>query len=315
VEDLFALSSLVRGERRDGRMSTYLALTFDVPAEVADLAAWLLHEEEAGGVEIRDHEILPPPGMQPLPEGRTQVIGFFEGEVDGDEVSARVRARLEEEAAGGEIRVGVSRVKDEDWAETWKLHFQPLHVADRIWVLPPWEKVPAGQLAVVIEPGMAFGTGGHATTALCLEGLVEVMERRPGAAVLDLGCGSGILGIGACKLGAGRVVMVDNDPIAVQVAKENAEKNDCPAIETSGTAIESIGARFPVVVANILAVTLIDLVASVVATVEAGGELLLSGILVSQMDDVVRAYEERGLVLREKRTRGDWALVWMERKA
>jgi len=296
-------------------MRTYLALTFDVPDELADLASWLLHEEEAGGVEIRDHEILPPPGMKPLPAGRSQVIGFFEGEVDGDEIAARVRDRLEEEGAAGEIRVGVARLKDEDWAETWKLHFQPLHVAGKIWVLPPWEKVPEGELAVVIEPGMAFGTGGHATTALCLEGLVEVLARRPGAAVLDVGCGSGILGIGACKLGAGRVVMIDNDPIAVQVATENAEKNGCPAIETSGTPVEEIGERFPVVVANILAVTLIDLAEAIGATVEAGGELLLSGILVGQMDDVVRAYEARGLRLRETRTRGDWALVWMERPA
>lgn len=294
-------------------MRTYLALTFDIPDELADLAAWLLHEEEAGGVEIRDHEILPPPGMKALPAGRSQVIGFFEGEVEGEEIAARVRDRLEEEAAGGEIRVGVARLKDEDWAETWKLHFQPLHVADRIWVLPPWEKVPEGQLAVVIEPGMAFGTGGHATTALCLEGLVEVFERRPGAAVLDVGCGSGILGIGACKLGAGRVVMVDNDPVAVQVAKENAEKNGCPAIETSGTPVEAIGASFPVVVANILAVTLVDLAEPIAATVEEGGELLLSGILVGQMDDVIRAYVARGLRLRDQRTRGDWALVWMER--
>ncbi|WP_373046424.1 50S ribosomal protein L11 methyltransferase [Vulgatibacter sp.] len=294
-------------------MRTYLALTFDVPNELADLAAWLLHEEEAGGVELRDHEILPPPGMKPLPEGRSQVIGFFEGEVDGEAIADAVRSRLEEEAMGHEIRVGVSRLKDEDWAETWKLHFQPLHVAGKIWVLPPWEKVPAGSLAVVIEPGMAFGTGGHATTSLCLEGLVEVLERRPGAAVLDVGCGSGILGIGAKLLGAGRVVMIDNDPVAVQVAKENAAKNGVPEIETSGTGIEAVAERFPVVVANILAVTLIDLVRPIVATVEAGGELLLSGILVGQADDVIAAYEKNGMRLRDRRTRGDWALVWMER--
>jgi len=294
-------------------MRTYLALTFDLPAALADRAAWLLHEEDAGGVEIRDHEILPPPGMQPLPEGRAQVIGFFEGEADGEAIAARVRAALEEEREAGEIRVGVSCLRDEDWAETWKLHFRPLHVADRIWVLPPWEEAPEGALTVVIEPGMAFGTGGHATTALCLEGLVEALDRRPGAAVLDVGCGSGILGIGACRLGARRVVMIDNDPVAVRVARENAEKNGCAAIEVSGTPVEAIAERFPIVVANILAVTLIDLAAPIADTVGPGGELLLSGILTRQIDDVVRAYEARGLALRERRTREDWALVWMER--
>jgi ribosomal protein L11 methyltransferase len=295
-------------------MRHYLALSFDVPEALADLAAWLLHEEEAGGVELRDHDILPPPGMKPLPAGRAQVIGFFEGEIDGDAVARAVRESLEEEAEGQEILVSVSRLKEEDWAETWKLHFQPLHVAGKIWVLPPWEKAPAGDLAVVIEPGMAFGTGGHATTSLCLEGLVEALERRPGAAVLDVGCGSGILGIGARKLGAGRVVMIDNDPVAVQVAQENAAKNGCPDIVTAGTPVDEITERFPVVVANILAVTLIDLVDPIVATVQPGGELLLSGILVGQADDVIAAYRAKGLTLRERRTRGEWALVWLEQR-
>lgn len=295
-------------------MRKYLAITFDLPAELADAAAWLLHEAEAGGVEIRDHEILPPPGLKPLPEGRAQVIGFFEGEVDGEAIAASVRASLEEEAPAGEIRVGLSLLDEENWAETWKLHFKPLHVADSLWILPPWEKVPPGELAVVIEPGMAFGTGGHATTALCLAGLVDTLRRRPGAAVLDVGCGSGILGIAAARLGAGRVVMIDNDPVAVSVANENAEKNGVFGIEVSGTPVGELADRFPVVVANILAVTLIELADEVAARVADGGELLLSGILVDQAPDVIRAYEERGLRLREQREEGDWALVWMERR-
>lgn len=296
-------------------MRHYLALTFDVPSELSDTAAWLLHEEEAQGVEIRDDEILPPPGMARLPAGRAQVIGFFDDDVEGEAIQKRVVEVLEAEAAGSEIRTGLSRLKDEDWAETWKLHFKPLHIADRLWILPPWEKVPEGELAVVIEPGMAFGTGGHATTALCLEGLVDVIARRPGTQVLDVGCGSGILGIGARKLGAGRVVMVDNDPLAVQIAAENAAANGCPEIETAGTPVEEIGETFPVVVANILAITLIDLADPIAATVEKGGELLLSGILVTQAEDVRAAYEARGFRLRDQRIQGDWTLVWMEREA
>ena len=294
-------------------MRQYLALTFDVPAELADTAAWLLHEEEAGGVELRDHDILPPPGMKPLPEGRAQVIGFFEGEVEGDEILARVRASLEEAAEGAEVRAGLSRLDEQNWAETWKLHFQPLRVGENLWVLPPWEKAPPGSIAVVIEPGMAFGTGGHATTALCLEGLVEALATRNGAAVLDVGCGSGILGIAARKLGAGRVVMVDNDPIAVAVAKENAEKNGVPELETSGTPVQEIAERFPIVVANILAVTLIDLAEPIAARVDAAGELLLSGILADQAQEVADAYAAQGLRHVETRISGDWALVRMAR--
>lgn len=294
-------------------MRHYLALTFDVPSELSDMAAWLLHEEDAQGVEIRDDEILPPPGMARLPAGRAQVIGFFDDDVEGEAIQHRMVEALEENAEGQEIRTGLSRLKDEDWAETWKLHFKPLHIAEKLWILPPWEKVPEGELAVVIEPGMAFGTGGHATTALCLEGLVDVIGRRPGTQVLDVGCGSGILGIGARKLGAGRVVMIDNDPLAVQIAAENAASNGCPESETAGTPIDEMEETFPVVVANILAITLIDLVDPIASTVEQGGELLLSGILTTQAEDVEKAYESRGFRLKERRTQGDWALVWMER--
>ncbi len=294
-------------------MNRYLALTFDVPAELCELAASLLHDAQAQGVEIRDQEVLPPPGMQPVPVGRAVAIGFF-GEDEADEATlAWIREELEAQAGGQEIRVGLERLDEENWSETWKLHFKPLHVGDRLWILPPWEPRPQGSIAVVIEPGMAFGTGGHATTSLCLEGVLEVLDRRPGAAVVDVGCGSGILGIAAAKLGAGRVVMIDNDPVAVAVAKENADANGVPAIETSDRPVEDLGQRFELVIANILAGTLVELADPIAAAVAAGGELLLSGILVDQVEGVRRAYEERELRLRGIRRQGEWAMIWMER--
>ncbi|AKU92135.1 50S ribosomal protein L11 methyltransferase [Vulgatibacter incomptus] len=296
-------------------MPKYLALTFDVPAELCELAASLLHDADAQGVEIRDREVLPPPGMTPVPEGRAVAIGYFGDEVEGDPILAEVRAELEAQAEGQEIRAGLERLDDQNWSETWKLHFQPLHVGGRLWVLPPWERAPEGQIAVVIEPGMAFGTGGHATTALCLEGTLEALERRPSASAADIGCGSGILGIAAAKLGAKRVVMIDNDPVAVAVAKENAVANGCPSIATSDRPVESLGERFDLVLANILAGTLVELAEPIAACVAEGGDLLLSGILVSQAADVRAAYENQGLRAREQRISGEWALVWMERVA
>ena len=294
-------------------MSEYLALTFDVPADLSDLAASLLHDADAQGVEIRDHEILPPPGHRPVPEGRAVVIGYFGPEASGDDLVGWIRAELEAQAEGAEVRAGSERLDDQDWAETWKLHFHPLHVGGRLWVLPPWEEPPAGSIAVVIEPGMAFGTGGHATTALCLQGILEILERRAGASAIDVGCGSGILGIAAAKLGAGRVVMIDNDPVAVAVARENAEANGCPGIETSERPVEAFDEAFDLVIANILAGTLIELAAPISARVAEGGELLLSGILASQAADVRAAYEAEGLAFREIRHEGEWALLWMSR--
>jgi len=294
-------------------MSEYLALTFDVPADLSDLAASLLHDADAQGVEIRDHEILPPPGHRPVPEGRAVVIGYFGPEASGDELVGWIRAELEAQADGAEVRAGSERLDDQDWAETWKLHFHPLHVGGRLWVLPPWEEPPAGSIAVVIEPGMAFGTGGHATTALCLQGILEILDRRSDASVIDVGCGSGILGIAAAKLGAGRVVMVDNDPVAVAVARENAEANGCAAIETSERPVQAFDEAFDLVIANILAGTLIELAAPIAARVAEGGELLLSGILATQAADVRAAYEAEGLAFRETRHEGEWALLWMAR--
>jgi ribosomal protein L11 methyltransferase len=295
-------------------MADYLVLTFDVPEDLADTTSFLLHEAGASGVEIRDSEQLPPPGVPRQPEGRAVVIGFFDGDADGEGIEAEIRTEIEAEAEGREIRSGLARQAEENWAETWKLHFKPILVSDRLWVLPPWEQRKDDRPAVVIEPGMAFGTGGHATTLLCLEKLVEALERRPGASVLDVGCGSGILGIGAKLLGAGRVVMVDNDPVAVEVARENAEKNGVPEIETSGTDVAALPGAFELVAANILANPLIELSVPISARVAPGGELFLSGIFGTQADEVGAAYLAQGLVLRGRKDLGEWAVLHLVRE-
>ena len=292
---------------------SYVAVTLDVPEALSEHASFLLHEEEASGVEIRDHEVLPPPGMKPPPDGRAVVVGFFGGDADGAAIGARVRDGVVALADGAEVRLGVATLPDEAWAETWKLHFKPVHAGGALWVLPPWEPPPPGAVAVVIVPGMAFGTGGHATTLRCLRGVVEARAAKPGATVLDVGCGSGVLAIAAKKLGAGRTVMIDNDPLAVQVAVENAGKNGCPSIEASATPVEEIPGTFDLVLANILANTLVELAAPIAARVAAGGTLLLSGILVPQADEVEAAYLARGLRSTGRQVEGEWALLALAR--
>lgn len=284
----------------------YVAVTLDVPAGLAEDASVLLHEEGAGGVEIRDHEILPPPGASAPPPGRAVVVGYFGEDAAGEAIAARACEALGESAGGAELRAGVARLPEEDWSETWKLHFRPLHVRGKLWVVPPWEDAPEPK--VVIEPGMAFGTGGHATTALCLEALADRVSS--GASVLDVGCGSGVLGIAAARLGAGHVVMIDNDPVAVDIAAQNARKNGVEA-RTSLTPVDELGGTFDVVVANILANPLRELAAAIAA--RTGRTLLLSGILDAQAPDVVVAYEAQGLALRERRALGEWVLLELER--
>lgn len=286
-------------------MNRYLTLRCEVPSELAETAAFFLHEEGAAGVEVLDDEIRPPPGAPKLPEGKARVTGYFGAETDPEAIRARLEALVPGAVVGWEI------LDEEPWADCWKLHFRPVQVRDSFWVVPPWEKAPEGTATVVIEPGMAFGTGNHETTALCLDFAADLV--RPGTSVLDLGCGSGILGIAAARLGAGRVLMLDNDPVAVEIARKNAVANGFPELEASGVPVEELDETFDLVLANILAVTLIELASAVVRCVRPGGSVILSGITVDQAAEVRAVYETLGLAFREERRRGEWSALHLER--
>jgi ribosomal protein L11 methyltransferase len=165
---------------------------------------------------------------------------------------------------------------------------------------------------VVLDPGMAFGTGTHPTTALCLAALDAFLRERPGASVFDVGTGSGLLAIAAAKLGAGRVVGSDDDPVALRVARENAERNGVE-IELSQAGVGQVRGPFDLVVANILANTLVALAPQVAAQVAPGGTLFLSGILAQQQGEVRAAYRARGLRPAQGRREGEWSLLALRR--
>jgi ribosomal protein L11 methyltransferase len=263
-----------------------------------------LFELGASGVEIRDGEVTPMPGVPLPPPGRALVVAFFERREDADGAAA---------LHGG----AVAPVPDEDWGEGWKKHFAPLDVG-RVRVRPSWIETPPppGAVEVVLDPGMAFGTGSHPTTSLCLAALSELLARRPGATVLDVGTGSGILAIAARKLGAARVAANDDDPRAVEVARENARRNGA-AVEVLGAPLEGIAGTFDLVVANILANTLVALAPAVAEKLAPGGIVLLSGILASQEEEVRLAYQARGLepLPSADRRLGEWSLLALERRA
>ncbi len=284
-------------------MATW-SLTLETDAPLAEEQAAELFELDASGVEVRDGEGTPMPGTLLPPPGRALLVAWF---------SEREAAEAAHAAHGGTL----TEVPDEDWGEGWKKDFKALDVG-RVRVRPSWIEAPPppGSVEVVLDPGMAFGTGTHPTTSLCLAALSELLSARPGATVLDVGTGSGLLAIAARKLGAGRVAANDIDPIAVEVARENAARNGA-AVELTGAPVETVAGTFDVVVANILANVLVALAPTLAARVAPGGVLFLSGILAPQEDEVRRAHVEEGLepLPGGDRRDGEWSLLALRRPA
>ncbi len=215
-----------------------------------------------------------------------------------------------EAAAGraGEVRVQVSTEEiADDWAQRWRTFHRPLVLADRLTVRPPWEPPGSTALDVVIDPGQAFGTGAHATTRLCLE---LMLERPPRGSFIDLGCGSGVLGIVAAKLGWSPVLGLDYDLEAVRATRENAAVNGA---RVQARQFDLRTEQVPpgdLVAANVLASPLRAWAASQRAVAP---ELILSGVLAGEADAVSAAYAARGLGERERRTRGEWSALRMSR--
>jgi ribosomal protein L11 methyltransferase len=283
----------------------YRSITAYVPEEMADDLSALLFDYGAEGVEVEDSSVKLMPGKEPPPAGKARLIGYFSPEG----ADAALRAALTE-AVGEEVELVEQELPDKDWNEVWKSHFAPIEVSPRLWVCPSWRlgETPPEAKVLVLDPGMAFGTGTHATTSLCLEAIDEFLARRPGASVLDVGTGSGILAIAAKLLGAGRVIGTDNDIVAVRVARENATLNKVE-VDLSTVGLNAVKGPFQLVVANIMAQTLIDLAPSLAKQMEPGGELFLSGILDFQGDDVAEAFAENGLEGVSRREKGEWVLL------
>jgi len=274
------------------------ALTAQVAEEEAEETAALLVELGAIGVEERGPSVAPMPGVPGPTPGRALLVAYF------SERHAAERA-ASELSLGGRIEV----VPDRDWGEIWKEGLGAFAVG-RTFVRPSWiaASPPPGTVEVVLDPGMAFGTGTHPTTALCLAALGEKVGARPGLSVLDVGTGSGLLAIAAKRLGAGRVAASDVDPEAQRVASENAERNGV-ALEVTGADLPGIAGPFDLVVANVLANTLVELSAGLAAQVAPGGSLLLSGILRNQEEEVGRPFLDAGLLPEEGRRDGEWSLL------
>jgi ribosomal protein L11 methyltransferase len=281
----------------------------EVDEALADDAGALLVGAGAAGVEVVTAGGPPSaPGFEGRPRpaaGRATVVATWVDDRPPEEVRADATAALTEIGLAG-APLTLRRRDDQDWAERWKQFYQPLQFGD-LWVVPAWLEAPPGARHVLtMDPGMAFGTGQHATTALCL----DVLASRPAApSLIDVGCGSGILAIAAAKLGVRRLLAIDNDPEAVRATRENALQNRVE-LEAGETPVGEVSEKFAVVVANILSSVLISLARDITARLERGGTLILSGILAVEADEVVAAYAPLRLV--ERRDRQEWVVLVLQ---
>jgi len=217
--------------------------------------------------------------------GDTQCIGLFDAEVDPAPIIAFFKRHL-----GENMGYRVEQLEDKDWVREWMEHFHPMQFGERLWICPSWREVPdPDAVNVLLDPGLAFGTGTHPTTALCLQWL-DACDLQ-GKTLVDFGCGSGILAIAALKLGAARVIGIDIDPQAIQASRDNAERNGvADRLELYLPEEQPAGLQADILVANILAGPLRELAPLMNALVRPGGLLALSGVLESQAEELEQIY-------------------------
>ncbi len=220
-----------------------------------------------------------------------------------------------------DITAEITLVENSDWDTRWKQYFYPFPVGEKLFILPSWEEVPteaAGREIIRIDPAAAFGSGTHATTRLCLEAMEANLKEND--RVLDMGCGSGILGIGAMKLGARDLVAVDIDEAAVRTSEENFEKNDislekvsliCGNVLTEKDKLSAMGKGFDVICANIVAQIIKDMAPLLLDALKEGGILLASGILEAREEEVKNALLEAGFRCLESHRSDGWVCLEM----
>ncbi|MBU1274809.1 MAG: 50S ribosomal protein L11 methyltransferase [Proteobacteria bacterium] len=293
-----------------GKTSTspgWLEARLSAPAPQSEAAADFLTSLTGHGVQILD---------ELAPTGPVTVVAFFEA---GAELPAQ-KAQLEgyarslaAEAGEGAVELTFSDLAAEDWAGAWKAYFHPRLVSRRLIVAPPWEKASPepGQMVIVIDPGQAFGTGQHQSTQLVLRRIERLAERgRLPARVLDVGCGSGILGLATLLFGAQQVTGIDIDPEAVAATQANAKRNGLErGLTASMTPLDELSETYPLVLANLIARELIALAQPLAQRLSPGGELVISGILIDQIGQMSEVFAAQGLKVVEQDSLAEWAAL------
>lgn len=318
-----------QAETRTGRGGYWVEVTVETTPEAAEVIAEILIEGGCGGVVYHDPALLPgeepeageaggdpeeTPGagsiLLPAPGLPYRVTGYLPLRNGLDEELNRIKGRIKE--TGEEIPVGkgeitLRRVKEEEWANAWKEHFHPETVG-RLIITPSWIEVKPSPAETVIriDPGMAFGTGNHPSTKLSLILIQEAI--KGGETVYDIGAGSGILAIAAAKLGAGRVVAVDIDPVAVEVARENILENGVAERVTvmKGDLLRGLAKDADLIIANIIAAVIMEITPEAAGLLKPGGLFISSGIIDSKAEEVRDALTAAGFIIRRELTAGGW---------
>ncbi|MDX7876664.1 50S ribosomal protein L11 methyltransferase [Aeromonas veronii] len=266
----------------------WIQIRINATAKTADKVSNMLLGRGAQAVTFMDAKDVPVyepmPGETPL-WGETEVMGLFDAETDPAPTIA-----FFQQIFGENVGYKVEQLEDKDWVREWMDHFHPMQFGERLWICPSWRDVPnPDAVNVMLDPGLAFGTGTHPTTALCLQWLDGL--DLTGKTVVDFGCGSGILGIAALKLGAARVIGIDIDPQAIQASRDNAARNGvADQIELYLPADQPQDVEADVVVANILAGPLRELAPLIAGHGKTGSLMALSGVLESQAPELESIY-------------------------
>lgn len=266
----------------------WIQIRINATAKTADKVSNMLLGRGAQAVTFMDAKDVPVyepmPGETPL-WGETEVMGLFDAETDPAPTIA-----FFQQIFGENVGYKVEQLEDKDWVREWMDHFHPMQFGERLWICPSWRDVPnPDAVNVMLDPGLAFGTGTHPTTALCLQWLDGL--DLSGKTVVDFGCGSGILGIAALKLGAARVIGIDIDPQAIQASRDNAARNGvADQIELYLPADQPQDVEADVVVANILAGPLRELAPLIAGHGKPGSLMALSGVLESQAPELETIY-------------------------
>ena len=303
---------------------------FRTSHEAVDAVSSLFEEAGASGTVIEDPALINDyihSGLwdyTDIPEQTdTSVVtvkAYLAADDSLDEKLASIRAGLDEIAARGvdtkPAEFSVTRVQDEDWANSWKAYFHTDKVGERVVIQPSWEEYDPqeGEVVLRLDPGAAFGTGTHPTTAMCLRAMEKLI--KPGMTVFDVGTGSGVLAIAAAKLGAKEVRAVDYDATAVRVARENIEANGVADVVSTAESdlFSALPGRAGLVTANLIADLVIRLLPDLGAHLETGGALLASGIIESRAQEVREAAETAGFFVDEDHEEKEWYAMVIRRR-
>ncbi|MBI5632916.1 MAG: 50S ribosomal protein L11 methyltransferase [Nitrospirae bacterium] len=277
---------------------TYIEIIVTAPEESRD--ALINRMSEMGAIGFAEQD-----------KGLT---GYFEPKQSPAEISdelSRFRSVLEASGLDATFSLIHNVLPEKDWNETWKKSFTPIDVGDNLTIIPSWLRPETDRIPIIIDPGMVFGTGHHETTRTCLSLIEKIARSGSTRRFLDIGTGTGILAIGASRLGFERVTAADIDPLAVDAAQRNAAANGLANIEVIEGTIRAVSGKFDVIAANLLVEILTEIAPELSDRLEANGKAILSGLLVGQENRVIEAMGSSGLALQEKIIDGKWVSLVM----